>query len=89
MNIGGWQTISLEKILISRNDKSKQVKSSDYLAIGIYPIVDQSSDFICGYCDDSRKVISSGLPYTILVIIRDIQNLLISPLLLARMGHKY
>jgi type I restriction enzyme S subunit len=65
MNIEGWTELCLAEILCSKNDKSKQVKSSEYQLIGLYPIVDQSSDFICGYCDDSKKVINNELPYTI------------------------
>ncbi|WNF16722.1 restriction endonuclease subunit S [Microcystis aeruginosa] len=65
MSVEGWQEISLGNILFSRNDKSKQIKSSEYLKNGSYPIIDQSSDFICGYCDDIKKVISNGLPYIV------------------------
>ena len=65
MNIEGWTELCLGEILCSKNDKSKQVKSSEYQLIGLYPIIDQSSDFICGYCDDSKKVINNELPYTI------------------------
>ena len=65
MDIEEWTKFCLGEILYSKNDKSKQVKSSDYQLIGLYPIVDQSSDFICGYCDDSKKVINNELPYTI------------------------
>jgi len=65
MNIEGWTELCLAEIFCSKNDKSKQVKSSEYQLIGLYPIVDQSSDFICGYCDDSKKVINNELPYTI------------------------
>ncbi len=65
MAIDGWTELCLGEILCSKNDKSKQVKSSEYQLIGLYPIVDQSSEFICGYCDDSKKVINNELPYTI------------------------
>ena len=65
MDIEGWTELCLGEILCSKNDKSKQVKSSEYQLIGLYPIIDQSSDFICGYCDDSKKVINNELPYTI------------------------
>ena len=65
MDIEGWTELCLGEILCSKNDKSKQVKSCEYQLIGLYPIIDQSSDFICGYCDDSKKVINNELPYTI------------------------
>ena len=60
-----WQEVRVGDILITNNDKSKQVKSSDYQTAGTYPIVDQSADLVCGYCDDERMLIHSDLPYTV------------------------
>ena len=47
------------------NGKSKQVKSTEYSPIGFFPIVDQSSKFICGYHDDKTKLIETNLPLTV------------------------
>jgi len=44
-----WTKIRLEKIISSNNDKSKQVKASEYLSNGSFPIIDQSDNFIAGY----------------------------------------
>jgi len=61
----GWVEKPLRDILLSRNVKSKQIQSSQYQNVGTFPVVDQSSTFICGYHDDERLVISEGLPFTV------------------------
>ena len=61
----GWIEKPLREILLSRNVKSKQIQSSQYQNVGTFPVVDQSSNFICGYHDDERLVISEGLPFTV------------------------
>ncbi|MFV9691712.1 MAG: restriction endonuclease subunit S [Desulfobacteria bacterium] len=63
--VEGWSSSPLGQLLISKNDKSKQVKSTEYAPIGSYPIVDQSSEFICGYHDDKTKLIETNLPLTV------------------------
>lgn len=60
-----WIKIKLEEIILSQNDKSKQVKSIEYLSSGTFPIIDQSEIFIAGYFEDKNKVISKNLPYTV------------------------
>ncbi|MBV5274095.1 MAG: restriction endonuclease subunit S [Lamprocystis purpurea] len=61
----GWTEKPLREILLSRNVKSKQIQSSQYQNVGTFPVVDQSSNFICGYHDDDRLVIFEGLPFTV------------------------
>lgn len=63
--VEGWETIPLGELLVTKNNKAKQIKSSDYSAVGTYPVVDQSSEFICGYHDDPAKLIDTDLPLTI------------------------
>lgn len=63
--VEGWETKHLGELLVTKNNKAKQIKSSEYSAVGSYPVVDQSSDFICGYNDDLAKLIDSDLPLTI------------------------
>lgn len=66
MNVpDGWEHRKLGDVFVSRNDKSKQIKSSDYLESGVYPVVDQSEVFVCGYSDDVTKVISTNLPFVV------------------------
>ncbi|MDY0299904.1 MAG: restriction endonuclease subunit S [Candidatus Cloacimonadaceae bacterium] len=52
----------LSSIFSVVNDKRKQLKTSCYYASGKYPIIDQSSDFICGYSDREDVLFSSPLP---------------------------
>ncbi len=61
----GWTKINLEKIIFSKNDKSKQVNASEYLSNGAFPIIDQSDNFIAGYYEDEKKVIKNNLPLTV------------------------
>jgi type I restriction enzyme S subunit len=63
--VEGWASCPLGNLVILQNNKAKQVKSTEYTTVGSYPIVDQSSDFICGYHDDSTKVIDTNLPITV------------------------
>ena len=60
-----WEKLIFEDVFSIINDKTKQVKSSDYQKIGNYPIIDQSSDFICGFYDDEKKVVKKNLPIVI------------------------
>lgn len=52
----------LRSIFTVVNDKRKQLKTSGYYTTGKYPIIDQSSDFICGYSDRDDVLFSSPLP---------------------------
>jgi type I restriction enzyme S subunit len=61
----GWETALLDELLVTKNNKAKQIKSTEYSAVGSFPVVDQSSDFICGYYDDAAKLIDTDLPLTI------------------------
>ncbi len=63
--VESWKVIQLSQLFTPKNDKSKQVKSSEYQIIGTYPVIDQSSKFICGYHDNQKYVIKSELPYIV------------------------
>lgn len=61
----GWEVKSIENIL-SKNPVSIKINSKDYLINGKIPIIDQSTDFICGYTDDESAVIKGSVkPYII------------------------
>ena len=60
-----WNTGKLNSLFILKNDKAKQIKSSEYLENGQYPVVDQSIDFICGYYEKHEKVNCKDLPLTV------------------------
>jgi type I restriction enzyme S subunit len=61
----GWDETNVNEISISINDKRKQIKSSEYLELGSFPVIDQSEKFICGFTDEKDKVIFEKLPVTI------------------------
>jgi len=63
--VEGWISCQLGNLIIPKNNKAKQVKSTEYTNAGSYPVVDQSADFICGYHDDATKVIDTDLPLTV------------------------
>ncbi len=63
--VEGWMAASLGELLVTRNNKTKQIKSTEYSAVGSFPVVDQSAEFICGYHDNSAKLIDTDLPLTI------------------------
>lgn len=52
-----WKYLSFEECFKVSNDKSIQIKSSEYKKSGNIPVIDQSQSFIAGYCD-SLKVYS-------------------------------
>lgn len=42
-----------------------KIPKTDYLAEGLYPIIDQGKDFICGYTNDPQKVTTKDKPVII------------------------
>jgi len=57
--------VQVGDLIQTKNDKSKQLQSSDYQSNGILPIVDQGSKPICGYTNDLSKRYDKGLPVVI------------------------
>ncbi|OEE37050.1 restriction endonuclease subunit S [Vibrio ordalii] len=52
---GEWRFLIFEDAFKVANKKSAQVKSSDYLATGSVPVVDQGKQLIAGYCDNDER----------------------------------
>ncbi len=52
----GWEWKDYKDVLINISSKPFQVLKSEYLGDGIFPIVDQSKDFIVGYSSDESKL---------------------------------
>ena len=48
--------------IIGKISRTKQIKTSDHLAEGAIPVVDQSRDFIAGYTNDEDSVVNLGIP---------------------------
>lgn len=49
----GWETHNLKNIL-SKNNSTKKLKTNEYLTKGKIPIIDQSSEFICGFTNNEE-----------------------------------
>ena len=54
-----WKVCNLENISYILSDKNKQIKQSDILQKGKYPVISQSLNTIEGYCNDSNKVLKN------------------------------
>lgn len=52
---GEWSFLTFDDAFKVVNKKSAQVKSSDYLATGSVPVVDQGKQLIAGYCDNDER----------------------------------
>ena len=52
----GWEVVQIGKIL-DKYPKTESVLRDDYEKGILFPIIDQSKDFICGYTDDKDKVL--------------------------------
>lgn len=59
-----WGKEKLEKLITTVSPPSK-LQSSNYGTQGKFPIIDQSQEFICGWTDDERAVITESLPLII------------------------
>ena len=58
----GWEVKRLGEIL-KKNETTIKINAKDYLSSGSIPIIDQSSDFICGYTDEISALIkASNIP---------------------------
>jgi len=57
--------VQIDELIRLQNDKSKQLKSSDYCETGMLPIVDQGAALVCGYTNDLTKKYDKGLPVII------------------------
>lgn len=57
----GWEDISIECIL-AKESNSKKIPSSEYLTIGKFPIIDQSTQFVTGYTNDDNSIIHTTKP---------------------------
>jgi len=59
-----WPMVELGGI-ISSISPEKKIQKSEYLISGIYPIIDQSQEYISGYTNDHEAVISLTKPVVI------------------------
>lgn len=57
----GWE-IDIIGNLLAKEKLGGKTPSSEYLVSGSIPIIDQSTNFICGYTDDEAKRIETKVP---------------------------
>jgi type I restriction enzyme S subunit len=57
----GWGATVIEDIL-AKEPSAKKTPSSDFLKEGLFPIIDQSTDFIAGFTNDEDAVIKASQP---------------------------
>ena len=51
--------------LISKIQRTKQVSANNYQISGLYPVIDQSRNYIAGYTDESECVLNVTIPYIV------------------------
>jgi len=57
-----WVRINFQDCLSDEKFTVGKIKQTEYLEKGKYPVIDQSKDFISGYCNDDDKVYKGSLP---------------------------
>ncbi|EFX5983067.1 restriction endonuclease subunit S [Shigella flexneri] len=58
----GWEWVHLPDIYCSISESSRKIKSSEILPEGKYPIIEQSQEFISGYCNNECLLIKLNNP---------------------------
>ncbi|EPB9885834.1 restriction endonuclease subunit S [Yersinia enterocolitica] len=61
----GWEWVRLPEVYFSISESSNKIKSSEVLSEGKYPVIEQSQDFISGYCNDEHLLIKIDSPVVI------------------------
>lgn len=57
-----WEWVHLPDIYCSISESSNKIKSSEILPEGNYPVIEQSQEFISGYCNDESLLIKLDNP---------------------------
>jgi type I restriction enzyme, S subunit len=57
----GWSADYIENLL-AKEARTKKLPKTQYLSDGAIPVIDQSTDFICGYTNDIDTVITTDVP---------------------------
>lgn len=57
----GWEKKTVGQLL-NKFERTKQVQAADYLETGLFPIIDQSRNFIAGYTNDAETLIQHSQP---------------------------
>jgi len=57
----GWGADYIENLL-AKESRTQKLPKTEYLDEGLIPVIDQSTDFICGYTNDESTLISTNEP---------------------------
>ena len=57
----GWRKQTVGSV-IKKIDRTKQIKTSDYLSAGKVPVIDQSKKYIAGYTNDEESIVDIDKP---------------------------
>jgi len=60
-----WEVVRFEGSILKRRIKVGKIKQQEYKKFGKYPVIDQSQNYIAGFCDDDEKVYRGELPVII------------------------
>lgn len=60
----GWEKKKVGDLL-SKIQRTKQVSANNYQISGLYPVIDQSRNYIAGYTDESECVLNVTIPYIV------------------------
>ena len=62
---GHWEIKSLKDVCRKISLNKIKIKQKDYLTQGSFPVVDQGSELIGGYCDETEFIVPEEPPYII------------------------
>ena len=60
----GWEKKKVGD-LISKIQRTKQIAANNYQISGLYPVIDQSRNYIAGYTDESECVLNVTIPHIV------------------------
>ncbi len=61
----GWETVNYLQSFTQESTSNRKVKTKDCKEEGMFPVIDQGQEYICGYVDDQDKVIKVETPLII------------------------
>ncbi len=60
-----WKVVRFENAVLKKKIKVGKIKQREYKNHGKYPVIDQSQNYIAGFCDDDEKAYYGPLPVII------------------------
>ncbi len=60
-----WEVVRFEGAILKKKIRVGKIKQQEYKPFGKYPVIDQSQNYIAGFCDDDEKAYRGPLPVII------------------------